>query len=73
MLAFGAGTLPTLLAMGALAARVAEAMQLAWVRRVAGLAIVMFGVLHVAGAGAQIADRSSHAHACCADHQRAPR
>jgi sulfite exporter TauE/SafE len=68
MIAFGAGTLPTLLAMGAVAHRIAQAARLTWVRRAAGLAIVAFGLFHVAAASAQIADRSSVPHACCAGH-----
>jgi sulfite exporter TauE/SafE len=70
MFAFGVGTLPTLLTMGALAARVAMAARLVWVRRLAGAAILAFGVLHVAAASAQIADIGDTAapHACCAGH-----
>lgn len=71
MVAFGAGTLPTLLVLGALATRVAEAMRRVWVRRAAGLVVVAFGVFHVAAAGAQIADRRAPAHACCAGHSHA--
>jgi sulfite exporter TauE/SafE len=67
MVAFGAGTLPTLLTMGAVAARVATAMRRAWVRRLAGVAVFAFGVMHVAAAGAQIAHPST-THACCAGH-----
>lgn len=67
MIAFGAGTLPTLLAMGVVATRIAHAMRLVWVRRVAGMAILACGVLHVAAASAQIAGGRS-AHACCAGH-----
>jgi uncharacterized protein len=47
MAAFGAGTLPTLLAMGWIAGRVARLARRAGVRRAAGLAIVGFGLLHV--------------------------
>jgi len=74
MLAFGLGTLPTLLTMGAFAARVAQATRLAWVRRASGVAIVLFGALHVAAASAQIAQAARHTsassapHACCAGH-----
>jgi sulfite exporter TauE/SafE len=68
MIAFGAGTLPTLLTMGAVAARVAEATRHAWVRRAAGAVIVAFGVLQVASASAQIAAREASPHACCAGH-----
>jgi sulfite exporter TauE/SafE len=68
MIAFGAGTLPTLVTMGAAAARVAEAARRPWVRRVAGAAIVAFGTMHVAAASAQIADHGHMTHACCAGH-----
>jgi sulfite exporter TauE/SafE len=66
MAAFGAGTLPMLLTMGALAQRVAQLTRIVWVRRAAGLAIVAFGVLHVAAAGAQIARPRTAS--CCAGH-----
>ena len=69
MVAFGVGTLPTLLTMGAVAARVAQLTKIAWVRRGAGVAIVAFGLLHVAAAGAQIAGgRAAAASPCCAGH-----
>lgn len=45
MLAFGIGTLPTLLAMGMAAVRLKAWLQRLWVRRVSGLAVLLFGVL----------------------------
>ncbi len=66
MLAFGVGTLPTLLTMGAFAARASLFLRVAWVRRAAGVAIVAFGVLHVVAASAQIARGPTAPHSCCA-------
>ncbi|MGO8994696.1 MAG: sulfite exporter TauE/SafE family protein [Polyangiaceae bacterium] len=66
MVAFGFGTLPTLLTMGALASRVALFLRVAWVRRAAGAVVVAFGLLHVVAASAQIARGPSAPHACCA-------
>ncbi|HEY2518256.1 MAG TPA: sulfite exporter TauE/SafE family protein [Polyangiaceae bacterium] len=71
MIAFGAGTLPTLLVLGALATRVAETMRRVWVRRAAGALVVACGVFHVVSASAQIAHRQSSVHACCAGHAHA--
>jgi sulfite exporter TauE/SafE len=69
MVAFGLGTLPTLLAMSAVAARVADATRRPWVRRVAGAAIVAFGIMHVAAASAQITSHDTTAgRHCCAGH-----
>ncbi len=68
MIAFGAGTLPTLMAMGVLATRVADATRRPWVRRTAGAAIVAFGVMHVAAASAQILSHDATTHSCCAGH-----
>lgn len=53
MLAFGCGTLPTLLAMGLAAVRIKQWLQNLWVRRVSGLLVLGFGVvglLHLAQA-----------------------
>jgi sulfite exporter TauE/SafE len=68
LIAFGLGTLPTLLTMGAIAARIGRAMAAGWVRRAAGAAIIAFGVLHVAAASAQISAHGAATHACCAGH-----
>jgi uncharacterized protein len=45
MLAFGLGTLPTLLAMGLAAVRLKAALQNLWVRRISGLLVLGFGVV----------------------------
>ena len=65
MVAFGRGTLPTLLTMGALATRLALLLRVTWVRRAAGVVIVAFGLLHVVAASAQIARGPSAPHTCC--------
>lgn len=44
MLAFGLGTLPNLLAMGAAATQLQRFVRRTWVRRLAGLLIILFGV-----------------------------
>lgn len=71
MLAFGLGTLPMLVAMGTAASRLGEIVRIPWVRRTAGVVIVVLGVLHVADASARIAG-GTPAHACCAHHGHAP-
>ncbi len=68
MIAFGLGTLPMLLTMGALATRVVDAMRRPWIRQAAGAAILSFGLLHVAAASAQIGSGPSAPHACCPGH-----
>lgn len=69
MIAFGLGTLPTLLAMGSAAAFIARAARAQGVRRAAGLAIVAFGVVQMAGAGRALAAvRSGGPPTCCAGH-----
>jgi uncharacterized protein len=45
MLAFGLGTLPTLLAMGLAAARLKALLQKLWVRRASGLLVLGFGAV----------------------------
>jgi len=45
MLAFGLGTLPTLLAMGMAAVRLKTLLQNFWIRRVSGLAVLGFGLV----------------------------
>ena len=45
MLAFGLGTLPTLLAMGMAAVRLKKLLQHLWFRRLSGLLIAGFGLL----------------------------
>jgi sulfite exporter TauE/SafE len=44
MLAFGLGTLPSLLGMGLFARQIQPFMQRLWVRRAAGLTVSAFGV-----------------------------
>jgi len=65
MAAFGAGTLPTLLAMGSAAAVVARAMRARWIRAAAGAVLLALGVIQFVHAGAAWAHA---AHACCAVH-----
>lgn len=50
MLAFGLGTLPNLLLMGAAAARLQAWVRRPWVRQLAGAAILLFGVYQIANA-----------------------
>ena len=45
MLAFGLGTLPTLLTMGMAAVRLKAVLQNIWVRRTSGLLVLVFGVV----------------------------
>ena len=72
MAAFGVGTLPTLLAMGSAAAVVARAARTRAVRVAAGLAIVAFGIVHLAGAGyAWAAVRKGGPPTCCVGHRHA--
>jgi len=47
MLSFGLGTLPTLLALGAVAARLSAFLRQVWVRRLAGGLVAAFGVLQI--------------------------
>ena len=47
MLAFGLGTLPNLLAMGAAAGQLQRLVRHVWVRRAAGLMIIAFGLLQL--------------------------
>jgi sulfite exporter TauE/SafE len=69
MAAFGLGTLPMLVAMGSTAAVVARAARVRWVRRAAGLSILVFGVVqlvHTSRAWAGVDGKSPPA--CCAGH-----
>jgi sulfite exporter TauE/SafE len=65
MIAFGVGTLPAMLVMGAFGARVGNLSRRAIVRRIAGVTILLFGIFHVVGAGAQVVAPAKQAHACC--------
>jgi sulfite exporter TauE/SafE len=69
MAAFGAGTLPTLLAMGSAAALVSRATRARWVRAAAGVALVAFGAVQLANAGVAWAHAGEPA--CCAGHHHA--
>ncbi len=64
MAAFGAGTLPTLVAMGSAASAVARAARVGWVRVAAGFVLVALGCVQVTHAG-MAWDRAPGAHACC--------
>lgn len=48
MVAFGLGTLPTLAALGAVASRLAAVVHRPWVRRLAGGAVLVLGLLQLA-------------------------
>ncbi len=68
MLAFGAGTLPVLLAVGALATHVTALFSTrSWLRRSAGVAVLLLGLVDVAAGSSQLAS-PLHARACCAHH-----
>jgi sulfite exporter TauE/SafE len=47
MLAFGLGTLPTILAMGLTAIKIKSFLQNIWVRRASGLLVIGFGLAGV--------------------------
>lgn len=70
MLAFGVGTLPTLVAMGAAASAVARVAHRAWVRRTAGLALAAMGAMNLLAAAAPLGiaalPGSPLVHHCCA-------
>ena len=70
MLAFGVGTLPVMLTMGALAQSVARFAARAWVRRVAGAVVLAFGLWSSVGLAAQAGlgaalGLGGGAHHCC--------
>jgi sulfite exporter TauE/SafE len=67
MAAFGAGTLPTLVAMGSAAGAVARAARIGWIRTAAGIALVAFGCFQVSHVGYAWAG-SRGEHTCCAHH-----
>jgi sulfite exporter TauE/SafE len=73
MLAFGAGTLPIMTAMGMLAAPFGRFFGRVFVRRLAGVLVVLIG-LHQARLAFAAADLSMlttpSAHACCPGHRR---
>jgi sulfite exporter TauE/SafE len=70
MAAFGAGTLPVLVTMGAAGVAVARAARIRWVRAATGVALVTLGAMQMADAcGAMRAILYGRAHACCAAHR----
>jgi sulfite exporter TauE/SafE len=71
MVAFGTGTLPTLLAMGSAAAFVARVARVRPVRVAAGMAIVAFGLVQLVHTGrAWAAVGTGGPPVCCAGHPR---
>jgi sulfite exporter TauE/SafE len=66
MAAFGAATLPALLAMGTAAGVLARLARRVWVRRAAGIAIACFGLMNLATATAQAGLLHPATHECCA-------
>lgn len=69
MLAFGLGTLPMLFAMGAAARWLGNVARLVWVRRVAGISILLFGVYTLAATGGHAGHGDKHAgYSPSADH-----
>ncbi len=71
MMAFGIGTLPTLLTMGAFAGLVTRFVRRLWVRRAAGLAILGFAVVNLLTASAQagwITMPGAKKHCCTTAH-----
>jgi sulfite exporter TauE/SafE len=72
MAAFGAGTLPMLLALGSAAAFVARAARRRWVRTAAGATMIAFGVAQMAHTGhAWASVEKGRAPACCPAHPHA--
>jgi sulfite exporter TauE/SafE len=67
MLAFGLGTLPMLLAIGATAEWLRDFVRHAWVRRGAGLAVLLFGLFTLFVPGAHDHPATANAHAA---HER---
>lgn len=61
MLAFGAGTLPMLLGLGALAQSVVRVFRNAWCRRAAGLLVMLFGLVQLVST----ARAWGAPHSCC--------
>ncbi len=61
MLAFGLGTLPMLFAMGAAARWLGQVTRLPWVRRGAGILILLFGVYTLAAPGGHAGHGGGHA------------
>jgi sulfite exporter TauE/SafE len=72
MAAFGAGTLPMLLALGSAASFVARAARRRWVRSAAGATMIAFGVVQMAHTGhAWASVENGRTPACCPGHRHA--
>jgi hypothetical protein len=71
MLAFGAGTLPVLLALGALASYVKALARVAWVRTAAGLVIVALGGYQLSAVASDVGwSPLPRTHECCAQKKK---
>jgi sulfite exporter TauE/SafE len=67
MAAFAVGTLPVILAMSAFADRVARALARTWVRKTAGVVVLLFGLWGSVGLAKQLMP-SHPPHECCTHH-----
>jgi sulfite exporter TauE/SafE len=65
MAAFFMGTLPSLLAVSAFTQRLSGLVRRPWIRRVAGIGIVLFGLVNVQSAAALSGFSGSNRDACC--------
>jgi sulfite exporter TauE/SafE len=65
MTAFFMGTLPSLLLVSAFAQRIARLVRMPWVRRAAGIGIVLFGLVNVQRAAAMSGFGISERDSCC--------
>ncbi|HVH47936.1 MAG TPA: sulfite exporter TauE/SafE family protein [Labilithrix sp.] len=66
MAAFAFGTVPVMLAVGAVAHRVVRAFARVWIRRAAGAVILVFGLWSTAGLANQVGMGAvARPHACC--------
>jgi sulfite exporter TauE/SafE len=69
MVAFGIGTLPTLVALSSVTAVLARASRSAKVRAVAAVIVGIFGVVQITSAGVAWAGAKDRGiHACCLHH-----
>jgi sulfite exporter TauE/SafE len=69
MVAFGLGTLPTLVAMGSMTALLARASRSARVRTAAAVMVGCFGVLQISNAGMAWGAAGHGGHSCCPAHR----
>ncbi len=60
MLAFGAGTLPAMMTAGVVSSHLMSRFGSIWVRRFAGVAIAVFGVMSIVYSGAAMAGEGAH-------------